>query len=507
MLYKIRNYLDEKFFFRKGKIPFDGFCLVLTGADSEVFLQGQVVSNVKALEIGETQLSALISLQGRVESYFYLHKKEQEFWLIGESQFQSIVTERLEKYIIMEEVELKLREAPAFLLLNHPADIPCSMFQLEMSFSFQDVPDLEIISDLSLYQVFSAEPVWNKNLHEKMLLNETFLEERAVSYEKGCFLGQEVVAKVHNNRGAAFYPVLLEVNKQLPFLISQSFEVEGRKAGNFLQQVSYQGQTYLQVSLFRNFRVAGKSLEVKTGESSFQACVHLYPLQPENKAQYLYDRGLEVFAKEKESDAEKYLKRVLELNPELNDAYEALGVIYGRQERHQEALDLMYELQKRDESSVMAHTNASLYLMKLGKIEAAEEEKSKATLKSFAYFGTEAQLKKQEEQLKEEQKQESLRREKMFREVLELDSEDTLAHFGLGEIHLERGEAEQAVLHLTKVLEQDKQYSRAYLLLGKSLQRLNREGEAQVIYRQGVEVAAAKGDMMPANEMQSLLKT
>ena len=45
----------------------------------------------------------------------------------------------------------------------------------------------------------------------------------------------------------------------------------------------------------------------------------------------------------------------------------------------------------------MAHTNKSLYLMKLGRIEEAEEEKSNAAVKSFSYFGEEAKKKKEDE--------------------------------------------------------------------------------------------------------------
>ena len=55
----------------------------------------------------------------------------------------------------------------------------------------------------------------------------------------------------------------------------------------------------------------------------------------------------------------------------------------------------MDDLLQVDPESIMAHTNKSLYLMKLGKIEEAEKEKDLATVKSFKKAGQDAKNKKQ----------------------------------------------------------------------------------------------------------------
>src|SRR5690606_5012874 len=150
--------------------------------------------------------------------------------------------------------------------------------------------------------------------------------------------------------------------------------------------------------------------------------------------------------------AEEYFRQAIDLSPEFADAYEALGVMLGRQNRFEEAILLMDELTKIDSSSVLAHTNKSLYLMKLGKIEEAEQEKSLATVKSFQKFGTEAKLKEQMDEERKKQEQEWEKREKMFSQVLEIDAEDTLANYGLGSISVERKQWDRAIAHLEKVL-------------------------------------------------------
>ena len=193
------------------------------------------------------------------------------------------------------------------------------------------------------------------------------------------------------------------------------------------------------------------------------------------------------------------------MNPSYADAYESIGVILGRQEKYEEAISLMDKLMEVDDSSVMAHTNKSLYLMKLGRIEEAEEEKAQATVKSFSHFGKEASQKKAYEEARENELKELEKKESMFKQVLEIDSEDTLAHYGLADVYFKRENYPDSISHLNKVLSNDDKYSVAYLLLGKALIKNKEDLRAKEILTQGIEVASNNGDLMPASEMQSLL--
>ena len=48
-------------------------------------------------------------------------------------------------------------------------------------------------------------------------------------------------------------------------------------------------------------------------------------------------------------------------------------------------------------------------------------------------------------------------------------------------------------------------YSAAYVLLGKTMEKLLRKEEAIEVYRKGIAVASKKGDLMPLKEMQQKL--
>jgi tetratricopeptide (TPR) repeat protein len=195
----------------------------------------------------------------------------------------------------------------------------------------------------------------------------------------------------------------------------------------------------------------------------------------------------------------------LSFDSSLADAYESLGVMLGREEKFQEAIEWMDKLLIVNPQSVMAHTNKSLYLMRLGKIEEAEAEKSLATVKSFAVFGQEAKVKKQLAEELKKKEEEVLRREKMFLQVLEIDEEDTIALYGMSDIFFQRKDFQSAINNLEKVIAVDPKYSTAYLLLGKAYEAKGDVEKARSVYQAGIVLASKRGDMMPANEMQSRL--
>lgn len=76
-----------------------------------------------------------------------------------------------------------------------------------------------------------------------------------------------------------------------------------------------------------------------------------------------------------------------------------------------------------------------------------------------------------------------------------------LLRYSLGNEFLKAGDAGQAVVHLREAVKRDPAYSAAWKLLGKALAQAGQIEEALAAYRQGIEVANAKGDIQAAKEM------
>ena len=94
----------------------------------------------------------------------------------------------------------------------------------------------------------------------------------------------------------------------------------------------------------------------------------------------------------------------------------------------------------------------------------------------------------------------------MYQQVIEIDADDTLANYGLGSIAVERKNWASAVSYLERVVKVDPQYSVAYLSLGKAYKGCGLIELAASTWKEGISIAAKKGDLMPANQMQSELQ-
>lgn len=92
-----------------------------------------------------------------------------------------------------------------------------------------------------------------------------------------------------------------------------------------------------------------------------------------------------------------------------------------------------------------------------------------------------------------------------FRKMANDDPENELGHFRLGQLYLEDGQYEEAVKSFRRTLELSPQFSKVFQLLGTSLLKLQRRDEAVKTLREGFQVADARGDNIPRDEMVKML--
>jgi len=93
-----------------------------------------------------------------------------------------------------------------------------------------------------------------------------------------------------------------------------------------------------------------------------------------------------------------------------------------------------------------------------------------------------------------------------FRKMASDDPDNVLGHFSLGRALAEAGQHEEAISPLQRVIELDRNISRAYQLLANSLLATQRRDEAVAQLTSGVTVAHERGDMMPKTEMLKQLQ-
>jgi tetratricopeptide (TPR) repeat protein len=257
-------------------------------------------------------------------------------------------------------------------------------------------------------------------------------------------------------------------------------------------------------------RVRGRELECRfEGGPSLKVRVHSLPFlttpEPEAWARRIELQAVKGFAADREDESIELYRRAIAVCPWYADAYEALGVIYGRHGRYDEAIELMQRLLDVDPTSVMAHTNLSLYYNQQGRIEDAEREAAEAMRAKIRRENDEMETAAVARSRNDSSNADRERRAVMFRQVLDLDPEDPLGNFGLGELLVEEGSFEEAVAHLERALAADPRYSAALLALGRAHEGAGNLTSARETYHRGVDIAAAKGDLATANRMQERL--
>jgi folate-binding protein YgfZ len=536
-------------------------CLIkITGKDAASYINTQTSNEVTALGSSAGQYNNLLDRKAHLKAHFSIHRTGDIFWIITEKDQGEVLQEHLEKFhftedfamedvtgqygfillqgsisqaVVEEIVNVKLSEPaenmifsfefhnlpllvisrsetaePGFLLL--PADENSGRFReqlIETGKKYQ----LGEITDAAFecLRIEAGIPRYGIDMTEENLLPETGLEKISVSYTKGCYLGQEVVARVKTYGTIPRALIGLEFEgKEVPPFNSEII-INGKKSGTIKSGVFSPalGKPVALAYIIRDLRKPGESLEFTIAEKQYKAVLKLlpfyHPLTREEQAMQLYETALTVFARNQEEEAVRLLEEAIGKKPDFADAYESLGVILSRLERYEEAIDVMTRLTEVAPDEPMARTNLSIFYMKIGNKDEAETQMAKATALKFTKAMKENKAKKALEAKKQEDITLIRERMEMFKEVLETeDPDDLIANYGMGKSYFDLEQYQEALPYFEKAIEVKKDYSMAYLFLGKGLEFTGEKEKARDIYKTGITVASQKGDLMPLKEME-----
>ena len=100
-----------------------------------------------------------------------------------------------------------------------------------------------------------------------------------------------------------------------------------------------------------------------------------------------YEKAIDLFGQGRADDAVSALEALIAREPAFADAYESLGMILYRTGKIDDAIRWTEKLAALRPEDPMAHTNLSIFYMKKGMKEKAEEEKARATVLHFSKPG------------------------------------------------------------------------------------------------------------------------
>jgi Flp pilus assembly protein TadD len=93
-----------------------------------------------------------------------------------------------------------------------------------------------------------------------------------------------------------------------------------------------------------------------------------------------------------------------------------------------------------------------------------------------------------------------------FRQIVDLDPDDSFSRFGYASALYDAGCYHEAVREFRQAIRLKPDYSAAFRDLGKALERTGAQVEARQVYLEGIPIAERNGDLQTLKEMQVFLK-
>ena len=296
--------LRNAFGARRGRCSLIDAC----GPDAEGFLQGQLSADVSALEVGGSARTLLLHPDGKLHSVLRVHRvAEQRYWLIASAEGGRRALERLERFKLRTDCEMRLAEVETLTVLGPQAPPPPLREDGEapaavcVELRWGSVSGWEMIGEVGEHgralrecagEAFEALRVElgvpaDGEFQEGMIPAESGVVAETVSFTKGCFVGQELVARIDSRGGNVprnLRGVLItggDVESQPPPAGAALVLEDGSKVGE-LTSVSYSpalGRTAA-LAYVRRKVVPPAQVEVRWDGGSAQAEIRTLPLAP-----------------------------------------------------------------------------------------------------------------------------------------------------------------------------------------------------------------------------------
>ena len=191
--------------------------IMVSGPQAREYLQGQVTADLQKLTAEREQLACCNSPQGRAQAVFWLMERDDGIALLLPASMVDNTVARLRKYVLRAKAKI---EPAAHLRVGSiprdqlPAEVTLATSNCEVNgvnyFTLPGQDDVMLLGafdasdnaarehDWKLAQLRAGLPQVYPETHEAFvaqMLNIDLLG--GISFEKGCYTGQEIIARAH----------------------------------------------------------------------------------------------------------------------------------------------------------------------------------------------------------------------------------------------------------------------------------------------------------------------
>jgi len=176
--------------------------LKVIGEDSESFLQSQFSNDVKKIQDESVQINAYCQHQGKIIAIIWVFKRNENYYLSIPNELKTIVLSKLNMFKLMSKVEIEDLSDKVYQYGLIKEDNKKS-FKISDNLSLLTTREiLTNIKDRSHWEmacINESLPEIYLNISEKHIPQAFNLDidQMGISFTKGCYPGQEVVARMH----------------------------------------------------------------------------------------------------------------------------------------------------------------------------------------------------------------------------------------------------------------------------------------------------------------------
>ncbi len=223
--------------------------LRITGADRVAFLHGQCTNDIQQLPVGQSCYAAFLNAKGKMRGEGHVVCLPEAFLLetnlgLGPS---------LEKFVITEDAMIEDVSATRgeWLVVGGaevelPADAVTFAHPLGVGVvGVGTMPVTLSAGELEVLRIEAGVPAWGADMDETTIPVEAGLDRRAINYDKGCYIGQETIARIktygHVNRQLVQLKLPGEVDRGVPVMsgdreVGKITSVAGRVALGYVRR-------------------------------------------------------------------------------------------------------------------------------------------------------------------------------------------------------------------------------------------------------------------------------
>lgn len=234
----------------------------IQGEDAQKYLQGQLTLDVNQLALGQSSLTAHCDPKGKMVSLFRLVAiTAQHFMAIIHRSLLPTALDALKKYAVFSKVQFQLKEAEIIGCIppeqSITAEVCIPLADQRQILLNPQVTNLTYV-DQNLWKVAEIKagiPYFTAQCQNEFLPQALNLQaiEQAISFQKGCYMGQEMVARAKfrgaNKRAMYVFSAQTDYCPEVGSTLEMQIGENWRETGSIVSAVNIDNVLYLQAVL------------------------------------------------------------------------------------------------------------------------------------------------------------------------------------------------------------------------------------------------------------------